>query len=577
MFNNTQDVPNVRVSVILSFRKKIKDQMNCVKSDRIKDILRKDHTDKDREVKKRVRADKRKMFEEMAKKAEEAAKKNEMGTVYKITNTICGKKHKKSAGVRTKDGKLLTQEDEVRGRWEEHFNEVLNIPCDIPVDESVEDELQAEKDYLENINLKPPTREVRRNLKRMQNDKAPGIDGMTAEMWKADIGLSVTELHSLLKIRDSEIVPSEWKKSLISITAKKGNLTICDNSRGVSFLPTASKLLGRILIDRLVTAVDEKLRLEQAGFRKGRGTIEQIYILRNIIEQSVEWQGSRYVNFVDFQKAFDSLARERIWQILRRYGIPEKFVCITRNWYDNSESAVIYEGSILDWFKVTTGVKLGCVMSGFIFIIVLDWVMRRTVEEERNGIRWDFSTALEDLIFADDIALISSTWSQMQRKTSRLERNAVYVGLKMSVKKTKVMRINARRQESIKISGSEIEDTDEFTYLGSTMTKDGGAEADIRKRLSKARNSFNILGKVLKSESYSRKTKLRLLQSNAIPLLLYGAELWRMTSTDELRLDRFHRVCLKKIMKIRWPIKISNEELYRLTSTKPVSETIRER
>ena len=215
--------------------------------------------------------------------------------------------------------------------------------------------------------------------------------------------------------------------------------------------------------------------------------------------------------------------------------------------------------------------------SGFIFIIVLDWVMRRTVEEERNGIRWNFSTALEDLIFADDIALISSTWSHMQRKTSRLERNAVYVGLKMSVKKTEVMRINARRQDSIKISGSEIEDTDEFTYLGSTMTKDGGAEADIRKRLSKARSSFNILGKVLKSESYSGKTKLRLFKSNVIPVLLYGAELWRVTGTDDLRLDRFHRVCLKKIMKIRWPMKSSNEELYRLTSTKPVSETIRER
>ena len=157
---------------------------------------------------------------------------------------------------------------------EEHFNEVLNIPCDIPVDESEEEELQAGK-KLENINLEPPTgEEVRKKLKRMQNDKAPGIDGITAEMWKADIELSVTELHNLLlKIWDSEIVPSDWKKSLISIIAKKGNLTICDNSRGVSLLPTASKLLGRILIDRLVTAVDEKLRPEQAGFRKGRGTI----------------------------------------------------------------------------------------------------------------------------------------------------------------------------------------------------------------------------------------------------------------------------------------------------------------
>ena len=127
-------------------RKKIKDQMNCVKSDRIKDRLRKDYVDKDREVKKRVRADEREMLEEMAKKAEEAAKKNEMGTLHKITDTICGKKHSKSVGVRTKDGKLLTQEDEVRERWEEHFTEVLNIPCDIPVDDSVEEELRAGKD-----------------------------------------------------------------------------------------------------------------------------------------------------------------------------------------------------------------------------------------------------------------------------------------------------------------------------------------------------------------------------------------------------------------------------------------------
>ena len=109
------------------------------------------------------------------------------------------------------------------------------------------------------------------------------------------------------------------------------------------------------------------------------------------------------------------------------------------------------------------------------------------------------------------------------------------------------------------------------------MTKYGGAEADIRKRLSKARNSFNILGNVWKSESYSRRTKLRLFQSNVLPVLMYGAELWRMTSTDELSPDRFHRVCLKKIIRIRLSMKISNEELYRPTSTKPVSETIRKR
>ena len=175
-------------------------------------------------------------------------KRMKWAPVYKITNTICGKKHK-SAGVRTKDGKLLTQEDEVRGRWEEHFNKVLNIPCNVPADETLEEDLQAAAD-LENVNPEPPTREeIRRNLKRMQNNKAPGIDGITAAMWKADIESSVPEIHDLLlKIWDSEVVPSDWKKSLISIIAKKGNLTICDNSRGISLLSTASKLFGIIII-----------------------------------------------------------------------------------------------------------------------------------------------------------------------------------------------------------------------------------------------------------------------------------------------------------------------------------------
>ena len=110
------------------------------------------------------------------------------------------------------------------------------------------------------------------------------------------------------------------------------------------------------------------------------------------------------------------------------------------------------------WFKVTTGIKQGCVMSGFILIVVFDWVMRRTVPGRRtkwNTMGLQHRSRRSD-ISADDIALFSSTWSHMQRKTSRLEKNASYVGLKISAKNTKLMRINARRRDSIKISGSEI-------------------------------------------------------------------------------------------------------------------------
>ena len=86
----------------------------------------------------------------------------------------------------------------------------------------------------------------------------------------------------------------------------------------------AAKVLGRMIITRIQDGIDNKLRQEQACFKKGRGTTEQIFILRNIIEQCIEWNASLYVYFVDFEKAFDSVDRSVVWRIMRIYSIPEK-------------------------------------------------------------------------------------------------------------------------------------------------------------------------------------------------------------------------------------------------------------
>ena len=87
-----------------------------------------------------------------------------------------------------------------------------------------------------------------------------------------------------------------------------------------------SKVFGRVLIDRIRDGVNSKLREEQAGFRIGRGTVEHIFILRNIIEQVVEGQETLYITFVDFEKAFDSVHQESLWKIMESYGIPCKII-----------------------------------------------------------------------------------------------------------------------------------------------------------------------------------------------------------------------------------------------------------
>ena len=189
-------------------------------------------------------------------------------------------------------------------------------------------------------------------------------------------------------------------------------------------LPLASKVLSRILANRIQAGVDPLLRKEQAGFRKERRTTEQIFIVRNILEQVNEWNATIYIHFVDFEKAFDSIHRNSLWIIMRQYGIPEKLIRMVRSLYKDFQCAILVEGETTDWFPVITGVKQGCCMSGLLFLLVIDWVMRKTTEGERTGIRWNFTTMLEDLDFADDIAVLSSAMNHLQQKTAKLEDNA---------------------------------------------------------------------------------------------------------------------------------------------------------
>ncbi|XP_061195334.1 uncharacterized protein LOC133203576 [Saccostrea echinata] len=121
-------------------------------------------------------------------------------------------------------------------------------------------------------------------------------------------------------------------------------------------------------------------------------------------------------------------------------------------------------------------------MSEFLFIIVGDWIMRNTNNRKR-GIRWKFMSTLEDLDYADDIALISSKHSDIQEKIRRLHDVAKYTGLKINVDKTKSMRINGKKNDAIRINDKEVEDVETFVYLGATMDKTRRTEADIVRRL----------------------------------------------------------------------------------------------
>ncbi|VDP58924.1 unnamed protein product [Schistosoma curassoni] len=122
--------------------------------------------------------------------------------------------------------------------------------------------------------------------------------------------------------------------------------------------------------------------------------------------------------FIDYEKAFDSVDGRMLWKLLRHYRVPENIVYIIRNSYDELQCKALHGGQLTDALQVRTGVRQVCIPSPFLFLLVVDWIMKTSTSERKHGIQWTAQNQLDDLDFADDLALLSHTHEQMQIKTA---------------------------------------------------------------------------------------------------------------------------------------------------------------
>ena len=162
---------------------------------------------------------------------------------------------------------------------------------------------------------------------------------------------------------ENSAVVTGWKRSVFIPIPKKGNAKGCSNYRTTALISQASQVVLKILQARLQQYVNRELSDVQAGFRKGRGTRDQIANICWIIEKAREFQKYIYFCFIDYAKAFDCVDHNKLWKILKGMGIPDHLTCLLRNLYAGQEATVGTVHGITAWFQIGKGVHQGCILS----------------------------------------------------------------------------------------------------------------------------------------------------------------------------------------------------------------------
>uniref|UniRef100_A0A914V3E1 Reverse transcriptase domain-containing protein n=1 Tax=Plectus sambesii TaxID=2011161 RepID=A0A914V3E1_9BILA len=530
----------------------------------------------DRQVKRSCRRDKREWIERKTEEAQLAADRNDSKTLYQIVREVSGSSTGRGVPIKDRNGRTLLTQEEREKRWVEHFSQVLNQPAPTATfDPGI---LVPAPDLPVKLG-QITTDETKNAMKALKRGKAAGIDGIPPELIKIGDAAHVGSLTNLLNsCWMARVVPKEWRSGVIVTLPKKGDLSKCDNWRGITLLSVPGKILSTVLLQRLQRAIDEQLREEQAGFQRGRSCTEQIFILRQVIEQTLEYQQRLSLNFIDFVKAFDSIHRDTLWKIARTYGIPAAFIEIFQNLYNGSRCCVRTEDGMTDYFTIESGVRQGCILSPMLFLLAIDFVNRNAIDSTRLGLEWTANRLLADLDFADDVALFGPTYPALRDLTGALERSAACVGLRISDQKTKIIRVGYKTTlPRITINGNQVEELQEFTYLGSVIAADGDATRDVTCRIGKAFAVFQRLCSIWNSASLSLHLKLRLFSTIVLPTALYAAETWKQTVAIDQKLDVFQQRCLRRILKISYRDRVTNDEIYRRTNTKPLSTVVTER
>ena len=222
----------------------------------------------------------------------------------------------------------------------------------------------------------------------------------------------------------------------------------------------------------------------KAGFRKGRGTRDQIPNIRWIVEKATEFQKNIYFCFIDYAKAFNYVDHNKLWKILQEMGMPDHMTCIMRNLYAGQEATVRTGHGTMNWFQIEKGVYQGCILSPCLFNLYTEYIVRNAgLDEPQAGIKIA-GRNINNLRYVGDTTFMAESEEELKKPLDESERGEGKSWLKAHQKTMVSSPIT-----SWEIDGETVETLSDFIFGGSKITADGDCSHEIK-------DSYSLEGKL---------------------------------------------------------------------------------
>ena len=463
-------------------------------------------------------------------------------------------------------------------QWEEHFKQVFNTgrrgiqPEGEREARRVEErtleidgergrgprELEEESEgEVEELDEEISREEIINGIDKLKKGKSSGLDEISAELLQMSKGKILEFLFKLFnKMFMISYFPLRWAVAIVVPLHKKGDVNIADNYRGISLLSITSKIFTGILNRRLYNWAEEndKINIEQAGFRRSHSTIDHIFTLHSMISNCLygRRRSKFYVCFVDFKKAFDTVNREKLWEVLERHGVTDRMLNMIKAIYQKVTAIVRYGSQVTEEIDCPLGVRQGCLLSPLLFTLLITELAQEIAREGMHGYQFNPGfIELFTLLFADDIALMATTPRGLQNQIDRLRRGAERLGLVVNLEKTKVMVFRKGgflgRLERWYYGEERIEVVNRYKYLGYTLTTKLSVDIALAEYAGKAKGRIvSIFRALYKLGKIDLGVFFKLFDCQVKPILLYGAEIWGMKGREII--EKVHLFACKKLL-----------------------------